>query len=89
MNDKTLNIEPEGLKHVAVGLSGLSQQLLNVEPLNSPENYPPTVSSWLDVLPRIAEEIEQVADFLRTVAQGITAADDDFSARFAQHCEER
>ncbi|MGC4875950.1 hypothetical protein ACLQ26_06685 [Micromonospora sp. DT43] len=84
MSDGSLDIDPEGLLHVAVDVETVAHRLDAVEPPGDDEDPPASIVAWLDELPRLAGELRQVADVLRTVADSVSVTEGEIWARFAR-----
>ncbi|MCG5436663.1 hypothetical protein [Micromonospora foliorum] len=84
MSSGSLDMDPEGLLHVALDIDTIAHHLRAVEPLVADENPPAPVVEWIDELPRITEELHQVADVIRTVVGSVSATDDEMASRLAR-----
>ncbi|MCX5070223.1 hypothetical protein OOJ91_30690 [Micromonospora lupini] len=83
MSDGSLDLDPEGLRQVAFDVDTVAHRLGAVE---SPadENPPAPIVAWLDELPRLAGELHQFADVIRTVAGSVSVTEGEIWARFAR-----
>ncbi|MEU5902961.1 hypothetical protein [Micromonospora sp. NPDC047527] len=82
MNDRFLDLDPDGLGPVAHGIGDLADLLLA---LDLPSATDETSRSWANELPRIGAELAQVEAQLREIARTVTATDDELAMRFARH----
>ncbi|CCH17114.1 hypothetical protein [Micromonospora lupini] len=88
MSDGSLDMDPEALLHIAFGVDTVAHRLGAVEPPAVDENPPASIVAWLDELPRLAGELHQVADVIRTVAGSVSVTEGEIWARFARGGDE-
>ncbi|MFG1885644.1 hypothetical protein [Micromonospora sp. NPDC049102] len=83
MSSSALDMDPENLRDVARDIDTLANRIHAVGALVADETSPASVLEWVDELPRISEDLRQVADAIRTVVGSVSVADDEMARRFA------
>ncbi|MFE2614199.1 hypothetical protein ACFXA2_11365 [Micromonospora chalcea] len=84
MSSGSLDMDPEGLLHIALDIDTVAHHLHAVKPMVADEMGPAVVAEWVDELTRITEELQQVAEVIRTVVGSVSVTDDEMARRLAR-----